>query len=622
MEPLNQLQAFKEKEGEWLGPIVARVKEIVPLFNYLHYTDHGMPHSEAIILCLDKLLGRHELNRHEKLILVASAYLHDIGMGFRDDGTSIDPERPDFEARRRGHPERSARIVKEKFKDLLESKYIHHVAMVCEMHGGVKGKDFFAKENPNRKWRVGQEDVNILLIAGLFRLADELHIEEGRVNTRITGAHALDNHGQFEVYKNLYVAGVGVESGIIRVTFRFPDAFFEQSHQWVEKFFVDSCLTKIGDELRNVDKQDVLWNNGIALKVGEPELVHGSTHELPASLRLYLTQNFFGNYAGRVQFAGRQVPFYLMGGKYKAGDIDYQWRERDRSLLTKLNPKKYRLPEEFGTKYREIVEAKKKELGAKFYNAINYRLRWCNVNTVFNFSPTERHRLSLEFQLCEYFEFMASNQQLRSGGIPPEAYLTDPCDLEGSKLANPLAVLLSVHLVKENKIMLARRGEGLHEYPGTYHVAVAGSMCHGRPKRGKPDKSDKWDYRLRKRQIIPSPVKAAYREAEEETGLEKTHISGLYFWGLGRDLTNGKPELLGTIETTLTERQILNVAQTRHDIFDTKELVFEEFTPKALCEHLRNPQKWVPGGYVNVLLTLIGTYGTDAVEDAFDALGT
>jgi hypothetical protein len=87
-------------------------------------------------------------------------------------------------------------------------------------------------------------------------------------------------------------------------------------------------------------------------------------------------------------------------------------------------------------------------------------------------------------------------------------------------------------------------------------------------------------------------------------------------------LTNGKPELLGTIETTLTERQILNVAQTRHDIFDTKELVFEEFTPKALCEHLRNPQKWVPGGYVNVLLTLIGTYGTDAVEDAFDALGT
>ena len=68
-----------------LNSIKSAASEIWKVSKLQHFTKHGMGHSESIITILNLILGdmrtiEKRLSEHEIFILLASTYLHDIGM--------------------------------------------------------------------------------------------------------------------------------------------------------------------------------------------------------------------------------------------------------------------------------------------------------------------------------------------------------------------------------------------------------------------------------------------------------------------------------------------------------------------------------------------------------------
>ena len=246
------------------------------------------------------------------------------------------------------------------------------------------------------------------------------------------------------------------------------------------------------------------------------------------------------------------------------------------------------------------------------YNSKLYRVK-DYAHKLKEHNGAEKGYLSLEFEMTDYYNFLASNERLMDNKDMMDKYLLDPYNFKDSLLANPLAVLLSV-ITQDNKIVFVRRTANLAEYPNTYHVAVAGSMCHCNPQD-----DTKKDFDTREGKIHPSPFRAACREASEEIGLQADDISKLFFWGFGRDLTNGKPELLGSIETKINSKDLRNRVSLSTTRWEVRDLVIRDFSrPREACEYLLKSEQWVPGGYVNMMMTLIGKFGLHHVKESLD----
>jgi 8-oxo-dGTP pyrophosphatase MutT (NUDIX family) len=101
---------------------------------------------------------------------------------------------------------------------------------------------------------------------------------------------------------------------------------------------------------------------------------------------------------------------------------------------------------------------------------------------------------------------------------------------------------------------------------------------------------------------LPDPFRTVAREVNEELGvsISKTDIK---FFGLGRDLTTLKPELIGQIFLNLKEKELVEIQKNRAKdeweiegqiIADSKEI------PKFLSMN-----NWSPPGWVSTYLSVI-----------------
>jgi hypothetical protein len=247
----------------------AAVEPILARPVHRHYTDHSIEHSERII---EKLGGLTEgimksnapLSSTEVYILLAVAYLHDIGM---QDERSVGA---DLETIRARHHELTESIILQSVEQskgagplsvALRAGLDHVVALVAKGHRKVdlwdRGYDDFAH---------GDEIIRPRLLSALLRFADELDVDYRRVHMPNLNLMDVAPESLLHWFKCYYVSGVLIENEYIIVWYQFPNGQGEH----YKKLIIPLVHSKIQAKL--VELQEIFWKHSVKVTLGEPRV--------------------------------------------------------------------------------------------------------------------------------------------------------------------------------------------------------------------------------------------------------------------------------------------------------------------------------------------------------------
>lgn len=194
------------------------------------YTLHGTDHSEAVIRKLIKMTQefmktKDRLNKEEIFVLLASAWLHDIGMLIKEPR-----EEPDFV--RRTHNIRTFNYIQKKENQAvlgLNDAQARCVSLICKGHTNT---DLYAEEY-SEDGQIGDDRIRTGLLTALLRLADELDLDFNRAPEplrQILGIN-LPPYSLLQWLKHHYVDGIdfgieqaigGPKSLIVKIKVRIP----------------------------------------------------------------------------------------------------------------------------------------------------------------------------------------------------------------------------------------------------------------------------------------------------------------------------------------------------------------------------------------------------------------
>jgi len=209
----------------------------------LWFTDHSIDHSERIILILGQILDnlhttQNRLSPHELYILLASCYLHDIGMQ-----NMIINNKPyelfdyhDFEYIRTHHPVRAYDLIinrsiastRGEFTVDIDPdpRYLFPIALICKGHG-TRYFDESCTELSKLPYQPRMIPIRGSLLCALLMMADELDLNIERAkfpeDMQLSPIASLHNH------INSYVANCMVKNGrtskekTIEISFLFPE---------------------------------------------------------------------------------------------------------------------------------------------------------------------------------------------------------------------------------------------------------------------------------------------------------------------------------------------------------------------------------------------------------------
>jgi len=203
------------------------VERIWAIPQHTNYTDHTVKHSERIIALLDGLTTGmmatdKRLSNTEIYILLAAAYLHDIGMqNARFAGGNLDEIRAH-------HHEQTYEMIQRVFDDpqnafpiplVSDPSIVNAVALVAKGH---REENLQSAEYDKRIFN--NEKIHIRLLAALLSLGDGLDIDHRRVDIDIM--QTLMNvplDSQLHWWKCYYVNGVLIDANeTIQIAYRFP----------------------------------------------------------------------------------------------------------------------------------------------------------------------------------------------------------------------------------------------------------------------------------------------------------------------------------------------------------------------------------------------------------------
>jgi hypothetical protein len=238
-----------------------------PLHRY--YTDHTpQGHSARVIALLDGLTAGmmatgKRLAPGEVFVLLAAAYLHDIGMqNEKFAGGDLDDIRDT-------HHEQTAEMIYAVFEDPANAFPIplagdptvaEAVALVAKGHRRV---DLAAAEYAPLVY--GEETLRLRLLAALLRFGDELDIDHRRVDMEQIKLLALPEDSLLHWWKCHYVSGVSIQDEYIKITYRFP-----QSRPDYEGLIVS--LVEGDVRARHAELEEIFRANAVKVALGKPQV--------------------------------------------------------------------------------------------------------------------------------------------------------------------------------------------------------------------------------------------------------------------------------------------------------------------------------------------------------------
>ena len=264
-----------------------------------HYTKHGLDHSKRIIEIIGKLLDFNPtlLNVHERFILLASVYLHDIGMqspshaglSLRSESEYTNDEK---ELIREKHNESSYEMILEsisqgsKISLGLErcERYANYIATLSRYHRKLNIKDV-------KDTSLAGEDIRLPLLISLLRLGDELDQDCRRVNMDILKLRDIPVESKFYWWSHHYVGSVRIKNGEIELYFTFPIHY--RGDKKIE-VFRKKVYESVEKQLAEV--YDILYNNGLKLnpyvKIKDDNYASdGVVASIPNDLSEYIDEN-------------------------------------------------------------------------------------------------------------------------------------------------------------------------------------------------------------------------------------------------------------------------------------------------------------------------------------------
>lgn len=251
-------------EGEW-----RRARPLYP------YTPHDNSHCEKVEELLYKLIEpekiKEKLTSEEIFLLLASIWLHDIGMKphlFIDDPSEDDyrgiSSTFDYDKTiRENHAERSERYVEENGNDLgLTEDEIRHIGAMCLLHRHRAYKELYKQD-----WETKlPPKIRIQLLIAYLRLADALHIPDKADTTefKIYMSLGLDTTSRYHWFRSKYAKDIKIdeENHKITILLRIPE--YHQDY-WTKKLepLKKALITGVQDELDSI--KDILFKGGICV---------------------------------------------------------------------------------------------------------------------------------------------------------------------------------------------------------------------------------------------------------------------------------------------------------------------------------------------------------------------
>lgn len=197
--------------------VVAVSEELDNIKNVFNeFTDHSSQHAKRV-LEIGEMLNTSVLNKFEKSLFILSAYFHDIGMNvsqeridkyveslndnlnldfyLKDIGVSQDLAETNIAERKRflaldhfreNHSQLSVDYIISKYPKDQETSYIgknylwSHVAQICKSHTLSFNELEYEFSNPGCEFLENFEEVNVLYLCLLLRLADICHFSRDR----------------------------------------------------------------------------------------------------------------------------------------------------------------------------------------------------------------------------------------------------------------------------------------------------------------------------------------------------------------------------------------------------------------------------------------------------------
>jgi hypothetical protein len=219
----NDLESIlkAKPDGEALAIRLGLIKDSAePLLSYIvktfpEYTPHDICHSKEVLRCLNDFIDdtlKEAFNAYEIYFLMASVYLHDIGMAdFPELRIGVDKERLKENIRDKHHF-RSKEFI-EKNYEKLNIEDPHQAKIIGEICLGHRREDLSDETLFNPNWYYKGYSINIPLLAAFLRIADELDLTFERTPRAIYDHFPPENLESIDEWKkSLEISGVGLSN--------------------------------------------------------------------------------------------------------------------------------------------------------------------------------------------------------------------------------------------------------------------------------------------------------------------------------------------------------------------------------------------------------------------------
>lgn len=219
------------------------------------------------------MMGRRDqkLNSQEIFTLLASAYVHDVGMQYGKDTTLT------LMDVREKHHLLSEEMIRGSVEKPLEYPnlgipplYVDEIAKVSKGH---RRTNLYTSEYDS-VWK-GGEEIRLRLLAALLSLADDLDITFERVKMENLKLKTVPQESRVHWWRCHYVDGVKIEKGRIRIHYKFPS---EEYKELVPPSIEEQLETNM------INLRDILWTNGIRLYLEQSKFEFPSSSKIPMSV--------------------------------------------------------------------------------------------------------------------------------------------------------------------------------------------------------------------------------------------------------------------------------------------------------------------------------------------------
>jgi len=263
-----------------LDSIKSAASEIWKVAKLQHFTEHGIGHSESIMTILNLILGnmstmKNKLSCHEIFILLAAAYLHDIGMQSAYHAglpSKSEYSLEDKKIIRDKHHETSAKMIRESvdpkaekrincgLQDSIQPNYVEFIALLSESHR--MNKPEISSNLLKDDYLMTGEKIRVRLLVSLLRLADELDRDYMRVDMDELKLWNIPIDSKVYWWMHHYTKAVPIENGRIKILFRIP-TYYKNSQRKLDEIIFRKVVDSVREQVSEV--KNVLWEEHIFL---------------------------------------------------------------------------------------------------------------------------------------------------------------------------------------------------------------------------------------------------------------------------------------------------------------------------------------------------------------------